>query len=140
MRKFLVSILFICIINIFTPMNLSSQDNNNQCNSETTDLNYCKAIIDSYRFLLQIYEDRFDEKAKILDSETIKYINNINLKIQKQKQICNYEEVEQEDKLCRQRYNRCNTHQHIQVSKAAKRFKVSERIISARETCNTDVV
>ena len=97
MRKFLVSILFICIINIFTPMNLSSQDNNNQCNSETTDLNYCKAIIDSYRFLLQIYEDRFDEKAKILDSETIKYINNINLKIQKQKQICNYEEVEQED-------------------------------------------
>jgi hypothetical protein len=39
MMKILASILFIFIINIFTPINLSSQDNNNRCNPETTDLN-----------------------------------------------------------------------------------------------------
>src|SRR5690349_5727845 len=40
------------------------------------------------------------------------------------------EEVEQENKLRRQRYDCRDTHQHIQVSKSAKGFKVCECIIS----------
>src|SRR5690606_4031855 len=50
------------------------------------------------------------------------------------------EEVEQEDELRTQGKDSSNAHQHVEVCPSGKGFEVRPRVISSRETCNTDVV
>src|SRR5690606_18381284 len=50
------------------------------------------------------------------------------------------EKVEQEDELRRQRDNRRDTHQIIEVGESTKRLEVGERAIASGESGDTDVV
>src|SRR5690606_32097750 len=50
------------------------------------------------------------------------------------------EKVEQEDELRRQRDNRRDTHQLIEVGESTKRLEVGERVIPSGESGDTDVV